>query len=428
QKRSRLQSLGKEEDVVVAMSKLAEDVENLNIKEMEAAIKQQAKLALGATLHFENLWRRTIANSWQPARELQKSVAVITTALKQEFIQMLSIIEELNDAIQDITSLANSIIFLNYNILEEYERRQRKVTFCCSQSVCLTHLLAKQSKGLIGGLDMVSVEMAHTGLIGWTMIHGMILRVFVKMVLDEVLKYKHTCGVHKSYVMLMNKGNSFGAKAYKTLAVLNSQTGILQQTITVSSLTSKNSTTHTTQIRYPRPEKEYQSFSLKYNDRSLDLICKDKDEAGVWFSGLKAMISRGQYNVDQLPLQSPYRSPPKGFQDMNFYKVPHKAFFPSDYTSGSVHSLSSRGSGHDDRDALGDVFLWGEITGNGGSHRVGSLVGAKMDSLSHKALESIVVLDVHNIACGRRHAALVTKQGEIFSWGEESGGGDSGMV
>ncbi|GJY23872.1 PH, RCC1 and FYVE domains-containing protein 1-like protein isoform X1 [Tanacetum coccineum] len=124
----------------------------------------------------------------------------------------------------------------------------------------------------------------------------------------------------------------------------------------------------------------------------------------------------GQYNVDQLPLQSPYRSPPKGFQDMNFYKVPHKAFFPSDYTSGSVHSLSSQGSGHDDRDALGDVFLWGEITGNGGSHIVGSSVGAKMDYLSHKALESIVVLDVHNIACGRRHAALVTKQGEIFSW------------
>nr|GEV82746.1 hypothetical protein [Tanacetum cinerariifolium] len=32
-------------------------------------------------------------------------------------------------------------------------------------------------------------------------------------------------------------------------------------------------------------DKQYQSFSLKYNDRSLDLICKDKDEARVWFSG-----------------------------------------------------------------------------------------------------------------------------------------------
>lgn len=85
--------------------------------------------------------------------------------------------------------------------------------------------------------------------------------------------------------------------------------------------------------RYPRLEKEYQSFSLIYNDRSLDLvrfillisrssynsfystvklesfyycflkfsdlfllqICKDKDEADVWFSGLKALISRSHH-------------------------------------------------------------------------------------------------------------------------------------
>ncbi|XP_034687870.1 PH, RCC1 and FYVE domains-containing protein 1 isoform X1 [Vitis riparia] len=256
--------------------------------------------------------------------------------------------------------------------------------------------------------------------------------------------------------------------------------------------------------RYPRPEKEYQSFSLIYNDRSLDLICKDKDEAEVWFSGLKALISRGGHHRkwrtesrsdgipseansprtytrrssplnspfgsadslqkdggDHLRLHSPYESPPKSvmekaFSDVILYAVPPKGFFPSDSASGSVHSLSSggsdsvhghmkamtmdafrvslssavssssQGSGHDDGDALGDVFIWGEGTGDGvlggGSHRVGSCFGMKMDSLLPKALESAVVLDVQNIACGGRHAALVTKQGEIFSWGEESGG------
>ncbi|KAL3813142.1 hypothetical protein ACJIZ3_014410 [Penstemon smallii] len=92
----------------------------------------------------------------------------------------------------------------------------------------------------------------------------------------------------------------------------------------------------------------------------------------------------------------------------------------------SAVSSSSQGSGHDDGDAMGDVFIWGEGTGDGvmggGTQRVGSCVGVKMDSLLPKALESAVVLDVQNIACGGRHAALVTKQGEIFSWGEESGG------
>ncbi|XP_024963533.1 PH, RCC1 and FYVE domains-containing protein 1-like isoform X1 [Cynara cardunculus var. scolymus] len=255
--------------------------------------------------------------------------------------------------------------------------------------------------------------------------------------------------------------------------------------------------------RYPRPEKEYQSFSLIYNDRSLDLICKDKDEAEVWFSGLKALISRGRQRNwrtesrsdeipseansprtytqrssplhspfgsgnssqketgDQLCLHSPYGSPPKNgldksFPDVILYKVPPKGFFPPVAANGSVHSLSSggsdsihghlrgmgvdafrvslssavssssHGSGHDDGDALGDVFIWGEITGDGvmggGPHKAGSCFGAKMDSLLPKALESAVVLDVQNVACGGRHAGLVTKQGEMFSWGEELGG------
>lgn len=80
--------------------------------------------------------------------------------------------------------------------------------------------------------------------------------------------------------------------------------------------------------RHRQPEKKYQSFSLIYDDRSLDLvsflllsyidqaswllsilcnvyevqfvisfwkhiqICKDKEEAEVWFTGLKALIER----------------------------------------------------------------------------------------------------------------------------------------
>lgn len=168
-----------------------------------------------------------------------------------------------------------------------------------------------------------------------------------------------------------------------------------------------------------------------------------------------------QDGADHLRLHSPYESPPKNgldkaLSDVILYAVPPKGFFPSDSASASVHSVSSggsesihgqmkvmamdafrvslssavssssQGSGHDDGDALGDVFIWGEGTGDGvvggGSHRVGSSFAAKMDSLLPKPLESAVVLDVQNIACGGRHAALVTKQGEIFSWGEESGG------
>lgn len=241
--------------------------------------------------------------------------------------------------------------------------------------------------------------------------------------------------------------------------------------------------------RYPRPEKEYQSFSLIYNDRSLDLICKDKDEAEVWFVGLKALIANGIYrkwgtestsnsaSLDTPPShdrnhsssQSPFDIGDahgahvpceaqnrfgKAFSNIITYTATFKggnqpelvAATPRPLSVGFVESSNGRNSGaeavrvslssavsssshgsyHDDFDSLGDVFIWGEGIADGmlggGVHKIGQSSNSKIDALLPKALESTVVLDVHNIACGGRHAVLVTKKGEIFSWGEESGG------
>ncbi|KAL5992127.1 hypothetical protein ACLOJK_013042 [Asimina triloba] len=252
--------------------------------------------------------------------------------------------------------------------------------------------------------------------------------------------------------------------------------------------------------RYPRPEKEYQSFSLIYNDRSLDLMCKDKDEAEVWFVALKALTSQGNYrkwkigltgdrtptdtnNLSILPQRiSPWISPndisdilhkDRGVVEQSGRsEIPRKpsltkaisdAILRAAIAKGSNHSdlvgsarnscssaagdilsgrcsaadnvrvslssavsSSSQGSYHDDFDALGDVFIWGKGIGDGvlggGMLGDGNSSSVKMDALLPKALESAVMLDVHDIACGDRHAVLVTKQGEVFSWGEESGG------
>ncbi|KAM1102738.1 hypothetical protein ACFX19_011530 [Malus domestica] len=249
--------------------------------------------------------------------------------------------------------------------------------------------------------------------------------------------------------------------------------------------------------RYPRPEKEYQSFSLLYNDRSLDLlpppagqICKDKDEAEVWFVGLKAIITRGNYRnwrsesrLEGTSIDSPHartrrHSPTvtpfcigdprdtegvslenipqsrlgRAFADIISYTATPKNAIQAESVSNaslspvsvdnsngrnsaseafrvslsSAVSSSSQGSCQDDFDTLGDVFIWGEGIGGGvlggGVDRVGSSYGSRTDALLPKVLESTVVVDVHGIACGARHAVLVTKQGEIFSWGEESGG------
>lgn len=240
--------------------------------------------------------------------------------------------------------------------------------------------------------------------------------------------------------------------------------------------------------RYPRPEKEYQSFSLIYNDRSLDLVCKDKDEAEVWFVGLKALISRGTYRNlsweaknDSIAIDTPRASRTslsgsssdrgdtqraeslpqsrlgKAFSDIISYTAAAKnqaqpepvisspgslsslSSVAPDNLSGrssaaetfrvslsSAVSSSSHGSGHEDFDAFGDVLIWGESIGDGllgGSvHRVHNSSSATLDALLPKPLESTIALDVHNIACGARHVVLLTKQGQVFSWGEESGG------
>ncbi|XWS53809.1 hypothetical protein CRYUN_Cryun10bG0032000 [Craigia yunnanensis] len=207
--------------------------------------------------------------------------------------------------------------------------------------------------------------------------------------------------------------------------------------------------------RFLRSEKEYLSFSLLYSngERSLDLICKDKAEAEVWLAGLKALIGQNRNRrtkSDLSDLQEGYffqNGRPFGAAleftnsitrgrvsiDLGSSDVGSERGSMQLRTSGgdgfrisvsSTPSCSSGGSaGPDDIESLGDVYLWGEVWSDGvtpdGSV---SLVPTKIDVLTPKPLESNVVLDVQQIACGVRHVALVTKQGEVFTWGEESGG------
>ncbi|ESQ56170.1 hypothetical protein EUTSA_v10026933mg, partial [Eutrema salsugineum] len=216
--------------------------------------------------------------------------------------------------------------------------------------------------------------------------------------------------------------------------------------------------------RYLRPEKDYLSFSLIYHngDRSLDLICKDKAETEVWFAGLKSLIKRNRNKharsevpevcIHESDLFSTGRpstasidfisnntrrgrtsidlghrsSSPINFRDSDVVSERGNMLRPS--TDGFRISVSSTpscssGSGPDDIESLGDVYVWGEVWSDGISHdgAVNSKT-VRTDVLIPRPLESNVVLDVHQIACGVRHIALVTRQGEVFTWGEEAGG------
>ncbi|KAF1897909.1 hypothetical protein Lal_00032671 [Lupinus albus] len=203
--------------------------------------------------------------------------------------------------------------------------------------------------------------------------------------------------------------------------------------------------------RYLRPEKDYLSFSLihKKGERSLDLICKDKAEAEVWFEGLKALISTGSrirrigsdFTDDSIDVSQNGRS---FVGTLEFTSTIGRGRFSVDSDAGSERpnmpirtsigdgsrvSVSSIGyassvtSGPDDIESLGDVYIWGEVwTDVISSDGLGSQSPSKTDVLAPKALESNVVIDVYQISSGVRHIALVTRQGEAFTWGEDSGG------
>ncbi|GMI95943.1 hypothetical protein like AT4G14368 [Hibiscus trionum] len=203
--------------------------------------------------------------------------------------------------------------------------------------------------------------------------------------------------------------------------------------------------------RYLRPEKDQLSFSLIYNngDRSLDLICKDKVEAEVWLAGLKALTGQNRKRrtaSDISDLQEgffrnshpaldftssiasskasiDFRGSDVGSERANMHLRTNGGDGSRVSVSSAPSCVSSGSAGPDDIESLGDLYVWGAVWSDGlmpdGSP---SSVPAKVDVLTPKPLESNVVLDVLQIACGARHVTLLTKQGEVFTLGEESGG------
>ncbi|XP_028223402.1 PH, RCC1 and FYVE domains-containing protein 1-like [Glycine soja] len=92
-------------------------------------------------------------------------------------------------------------------------------------------------------------------------------------------------------------------------------------------------------------------------------------------------------------------------------------------SASSTPSNSSGGSEPDDIDSFHAVYIWGEVLANGVSpDGIGTQIPSKTDVLIPKALESNVVLDVCHIATGAHHIAIATRQGHVFTWGQESGG------
>ncbi|GAV75400.1 SMC_N domain-containing protein [Cephalotus follicularis] len=99
------------------------------IRELDVNLKQHQKFAEQASLQFEYC-KKEVEDCRQQlldAKRQAESIAVITTELEKAFLEMPTTIEELDAAIKDNISQANSFLFLNQNVLQEYEHRREKI-------------------------------------------------------------------------------------------------------------------------------------------------------------------------------------------------------------------------------------------------------------------------------------------------------------
>ncbi|CAN1337800.1 PH, RCC1 and FYVE domains-containing protein 1 [Linum perenne] len=139
---------------------------------------------------------------------------------------------------------------------------------------------------------------------------------------------------------------------------------------------------------------------------------------GNQFGELTPVLVHGRVSIDVLP-----RDLDRGLEYANMQLRPSNVDGGIRISVSSTPSTFNVGAGADDIESLGDVYMWGDVWSGGFSPEVPvAYPSSRIDVLVPRPLESNVVLDVHQIACGERHVALVTRQGEVFTWGNESGG------
>ncbi|XP_039024646.1 PH, RCC1 and FYVE domains-containing protein 1-like [Hibiscus syriacus] len=185
------------------------------------------------------------------------------------------------------------------------------------------------------------------------------------------------------------------------------------------------------------------------------LICKEKVEAEVWIAGLKTLISSGQSGRSKIDgwndgglylddgrdltsnsasdssvsatrdISSPEvfvsfnpNTSPKSSQPDNYFhsKRSHAASegtnmdvkgsgsYAFRVSVSSAPSTSSHGSTPDDYNALGDVYIWGEVIFDSAvkvvADKNANYLSMRADVLLPRPLEYNVVLDVHHVAWG----------------------------
>ncbi|KAK9824898.1 hypothetical protein WJX74_004462 [Apatococcus lobatus] len=185
--------------------------------------------------------------------------------------------------------------------------------------------------------------------------------------------------------------------------------------------------------RYPVPKLANCSFSLIYkvdgDTRTLDLTCKDEEQFETWFSGIQVVLDHIAASAQQITTLPPPPQPAKVLsplptmaREANGKAVaptpsPQQAVpRPQVMGGGTAHGRVSGAVGVPVLEHPGDCYVWGSC-GDGAQDG---------EPWQHSSLPSLMkdttFLDVQKVAGAANHAALLTPRGEMYTWGEGTGG------
>jgi len=151
----------------------------------------------------------------------------------------------------------------------------------------------------------------------------------------------------------------------------------------------------------PIPEYEAISFSLLYKQgnllRSLDIVCKDRTEYDFWTVGMEALII--------------------GFDDVDGIGSFSKTMSSEDISSSKLSlEFGLIGQRISVKEDACDIYTWGASVKGTLGH------GEQTEELIPRVIESLLGRDIRYVACGTDHTLALSAIGELFSWGSGRGG------
>eukprot|EP00887_Chlorella_sp_A99_P006935 scaffold2.g6935.t1 len=163
--------------------------------------------------------------------------------------------------------------------------------------------------------------------------------------------------------------------------------------------------------------------------RTLDLTCPDQAQREVWFAGLKVVVARLRVAGAPAPLAASVAAAADSFSFFGGGAGSSPAETPRGVGAGFRPGGAGAAAGLPAPDhPPGDLLAWGSAQRGGAAptHSARSGVGPPEDCWQRGAAPAAppfgAWLDVHRAAVGRKHAAVVTATGALYTWGEGKGG------